>query len=74
MPGQVPETHVGSVLSDLNSNRRGEIGDLESLPDGRKTVKALVPLERMIGYATHVRSITMGTASFQMSFSHFSLM
>lgn len=70
----MPESHVGPVLSDLNSNRRADIGDLEALPDGRRVVKALVPLERMIGYSTNVRSLTGGQASFHMTFSHFSLM
>ncbi len=68
---QVPEANVGAVLSDMNSNRRGEIGDLESLPDGRRVVKGQVPLESMVGYATDVRSLTGGQASFHMSFSRF---
>ncbi|KAJ1471381.1 hypothetical protein T484DRAFT_1844274 [Baffinella frigidus] len=63
--------HLGAVLSDLNSNRRAEIGELLILPDGRRSVLATVALETMVGYASDLRSSTKGAASFHMSFSHF---
>lgn len=66
-----PEAHIGAVLSDITSVRRGEIQGLTSLPDGRSLVKAQVALEHLVGYASDLRSATGGGASFHMAFSHF---
>eukprot|EP00802_Teleaulax_amphioxeia_P006261 Tamp_06265.p1 GENE.Tamp_06265~~Tamp_06265.p1 ORF type:complete len:839 (-),score=198.78 Tamp_06265:241-2724(-) len=66
-----PEAHVGAVLSDITSVRRGEIEGLTPLPDGRSLVKAQVALSQLVGYASDLRSATGGSASFHMAFSHF---
>ena len=66
-----PEAHIGAVLSDITSARRGEIEGLTALPDGRSLVKAQVPLQQLVGYASDLRSATGGAASFHMAFSHF---
>jgi elongation factor G len=65
------EEHLGTVLSDLNANRRGEIGELATLPDGRRVAHATVALATMVGYASALRSSTKGASSFHMAFSHF---
>ncbi len=65
----VPEDYVGVVAGDLNS-RRGKIMNSE-LRDGSQVIGAHVPLARMFGYATVLRSMTQGRAIFTMQFSHY---
>lgn len=59
-----PEDYVGDVISDLNA-RRGRIFSLEENRDS-KLVKGSVPLAETFGYATSLRSLTQGRASFSM--------
>ncbi len=64
-----PEDFMGTVVGDLNS-RRGQIqemGDRGNI----KTVRAMVPLAEMFGYATNVRSLTQGRASYSMEFGEY---
>src|SRR5438445_628923 len=64
----MPEEHLGDVMGDLAS-RRGHILGME----GRGTsqnVRAHVPLAEMFGYATELRSMTSGRATYSMEFSH----
>jgi elongation factor G len=64
-----PENYMGDVIGDLNS-RRGTIDLTE--PRGNVTViRALVPLSEMFGYATTVRSMSQGRASFSMEPAHY---
>jgi len=60
-----PESFMGDVLSDLNS-RRGQILGMEPGPGGTQVIRAEVPLAEMFGYATGLRSITQGRASYTM--------
>jgi elongation factor G len=64
-----PEQYAGDVIGDLNSRRAkiSEMGDRGHL----KFVKCTVPLSEMFGYATVVRSISQGRASFTMEPSHY---
>jgi len=65
----VPEEYMGAVIGDLNS-RRGKIGQLE--PRGTtQVVQSLVPLSEMFGYATDLRSLTQGRATYTMHFGSF---
>ncbi|MEW6141015.1 MAG: elongation factor G [Thermodesulfobacteriota bacterium] len=64
----IPGEFIGDVLGDLTA-RRGKILGLESRA-GIQTVGARVPLARMFGYATDLRSLTQGRGSFTMRFSH----
>lgn len=61
-----PEQYVGDVIGDLNS-RRGRIEGMELRGDTR-SVRALVPLSEMFGYATDLRSKTQGRANYTMQF------
>ena len=61
-----PEDYMGDVIGDLN-RRRGVILGMEDGPAG-KTVTAEVPLAEMFGYATDVRSMSQGRASYAMEF------
>jgi len=65
----VPESFTGEVIGDLNS--RG--GKIESLTQkaGSQIICATVPLSRMFGYSTSLRSSTQGRGTFSMQFSHF---
>jgi elongation factor G len=64
-----PKDHIGSVTSDLNA-RRGSIQD--QLDKGiNREIKAFVPLAKMFGYATQLRTISRGTATFSMTFDHY---
>jgi elongation factor G len=66
---EVPEDFLGNVMGDLIS-RRGQIeGQTAALGLAKVTVK--VPLERMFGYATDIRSNTQGRGIFSMEFSHY---
>jgi elongation factor G len=65
-----PHDYVGDVVGDLN-RRRGMIQGLDKGPAG-EIVKAEVPLAEMFGYATDVRSLTQGRASYTMEFSKYS--
>jgi len=64
-----PEEYMGDVIGDLN-RRRGQIQGMEDTPAG-KTVTAEVPLAEMFGYATTVRSMSQGRATFTMEFSKY---
>jgi elongation factor G len=64
-----PDDYVGDVMGDLNS-RRGRVQSMESRP-GSQSVRALVPLAEMFGYATDLRSRTQGRATFTMQFHHY---
>jgi elongation factor G len=64
-----PGEFLGDVLGDLTS-RRGKILGMESR-SGTQTVGVRVPLARMFGYATDLRSRTQGRATFTMQFSHY---
>ena len=60
-----PEEHMGDVMGDLNS-RRGRIMGMET-QDGSTHIVAEAPLEAMVGYATDLRSMTKGRASYSMA-------
>jgi elongation factor G len=61
-----PEDYAGDVMGDL-SRRRGKIQAMEER-SGAKVIKAHVPLSEMFGYATQVRSMSQGRASYTMQF------
>ena len=65
-----PEDFLGDVIADLNS-RRGQISGMEMGPGGTQTIRADVPLAQMFGYATTIRSLTQGRASYTMEPSHY---
>jgi len=62
----LPEAHVGDVISDINS-RRGRIENIDT-EAGRQTLTVLVPLAETFGYATDLRSLTQGRATYHMDF------
>ncbi|QXI46246.1 MULTISPECIES: elongation factor G [Pseudomonas] len=64
-----PEEYQGDILGDL-SRRRGMIQDGDETPAG-KVIRAEVPLGEMFGYATSMRSMTQGRASFSMEFTRY---
>ena len=66
---QTPEEYQGDVMGDLN-RRRGQIQGMET-KGNLCNIKAFVPLETMFGYATDVRSLSSGRASYSMEPSHF---
>ncbi len=65
----VPEDYMGDVIGDLNS-RRGRVQGMEARGGGQ-VISAQVPLAEMFGYATQLRSMTQGRATFTMIFSHY---
>ena len=64
-----PDDYMGDVNGDLN-RRRGVLQGLEEAPSG-KIVRAQVPLAEMFGYATTLRSMSQGRATYTMEFSHY---
>jgi elongation factor G len=64
-----PEEFMGDIMGDLNA-RRGQIQGME-LRANAQVIRALVPLGRMFGYATDVRSMSQGRATYSMEFSHY---
>ncbi|HIE51799.1 MAG TPA: elongation factor G [Armatimonadetes bacterium] len=60
-----PRDYLGEVIADLNS-RRGRIEQMTSTPGDTETLRAYVPLAEMFGYATSLRSLTQGRATYTM--------
>jgi elongation factor G len=65
----VPEDFMGDVIGDLNS-RRGKVLGMDTRP-AAQAIDAQVPLAQMFGYATDLRSMTQGRATYTMQFSHY---
>ncbi|ENO98962.1 MAG TPA: elongation factor G [Thauera phenylacetica] len=68
---ETPEDYMGNVMGDL-SGRRGIVQGMDDIPGGMKEIKAEVPLAEMFGYATQLRSLTQGRATYSMEFKHYS--
>jgi elongation factor G len=66
----VPEVYTGEVMGDLNA-RGAEIREVMSRAGGTQAIRAFVPLEKMFGYATDLRSLTQGRGTFTMEFDHY---
>ena len=66
----VPGEFLGNVVGDLKA-RGGELRGINQATDRLQEVRVLVPLRKMFGYATHLRSLTQGRASFWMKLAHF---
>ncbi|QUX97792.1 elongation factor G [Marinomonas sp. CT5] len=64
-----PEEYMGDVMGDLN-RRRGLVQGMDDSPSG-KIIRAEVPLGEMFGYATDVRSLSQGRASYAMEFEKY---
>jgi len=64
-----PEEFMGEVIGDLNS-RRGQVQGM-TLRGNARVIRALVPLGEMFGYATAVRSLSQGRASYSMEFEKY---
>ncbi|NLG85520.1 MAG: elongation factor G [Firmicutes bacterium] len=64
-----PEEYLGEILGDLNG-RRGRIEGLEARP-GTQVIRAMVPLAEMFGYATTIRSLSQGRATYDMHFGQY---
>jgi elongation factor G len=67
---ETPEEYMGNVMGDLSS-RRGIVQGMDDLPGGIKVVRAEVPLSEMFGYATQLRSLSQGRATYSMEFKHY---
>ncbi len=65
-----PEEYLGDVIGDINS-RRGRINNMEAI-QGANQIKAQVPLAEIFGYATALRGMSQGRASYSMEPSHYS--
>jgi elongation factor G len=65
-----PEEFMGDVIGNLNA-KRGHIEGIDEHGTSR-VVRALVPLAEMFGYATELRSMTQGRATYSMEFSRYS--
>ena len=68
---ETPEDYAGTVMGDLSS-RRGMVQGMDDMVGGGKAIKAEVPLSEMFGYATQLRSLTQGRATYTMEFKHYS--
>ena len=68
---ETPEDYAGTVMGDLSS-RRGMVQGMDDMMGGGKAIKAEVPLSEMFGYATTLRSLTQGRATYTMEFKHYS--
>jgi len=67
---ETPEDYAGNVMGDLSS-RRGMVQGMDELAGGGKIIKAEVPLSEMFGYATTLRSMSQGRATYTMEFKHY---
>ncbi|WP_026010792.1 MULTISPECIES: elongation factor G [unclassified Pseudoxanthomonas] len=64
-----PEDYLGDVMGDV-SRRRGVLQGQDDSPSG-KIINAMIPMSEMFGYATALRSMTQGRATFSMEFDHY---
>jgi len=64
-----PEDYIGDVMGDV-SRRRGILQGQDDSPSG-KIINAMIPLGEMFGYATQLRSMSQGRATFTMEFDHY---
>ena len=64
-----PQDFAGAIIGDLAS-RRARIGAMEHRADS-VVITAIAPLDEMIGYGTHIRSVTHGRANYSMNFVHY---
>ena len=67
---ETPEDYMGDIMGDLN-RRRGVVQGMEDLPGGTKQIRAEVPLAEMFGYATQMRSMSQGRATYSMEFQKY---
>ena len=67
---ETPEDYMGDIMGDLN-RRRGMVQGMDDLPGGTKAIKAEVPLAEMFGYATQMRSMSQGRATYSMEFAKY---
>ncbi|MBW2107940.1 MAG: elongation factor G [Deltaproteobacteria bacterium] len=65
----VPEGFMGEVINEINA-RGGKVDNLQPRA-GLRIIKATVPLSKMFGYSTALRSATQGRGTFSMHFSHY---
>ncbi len=65
----VPEEYMGDVMGDL-SGRRGKVASMDDRA-GAKVITCTVPLAEMFGYATELRSMTQGRATYTMHYAHY---
>ncbi|HMM06777.1 MAG TPA: elongation factor G [Clostridiales bacterium] len=65
----VPEDYMGEVIGDINS-RRGRLEGMDAAK-GMQTIRGVVPLSEMFGYATDLRSKTQGRGTYVMQFGHY---
>ena len=66
----VPQDRMGDIAGDL-SGKRGRVGGTESLPGGYVAISGQAPLSELTRYQTELKSVTGGTGSFTMGFSHY---
>lgn len=64
-----PEEYMGDVVGDIN-RRRGMVQGMDDTPSG-KVIRCEVPLAEMFGYATDLRSLTQGRATYTMQFEKY---
>jgi elongation factor G len=67
---ETPEEYMGDIMGDLN-RRRGVVQGMEDMIGGSKAIEAEVPLSEMFGYATTLRSMSQGRATFSMEFTKY---
>lgn len=67
-----PDDFVGNIVGDLNS-RRGKILSMNVKPGGGQIIQAEAPLATLFGYATDIRSLSQGRASFSMEFLEYAI-
>lgn len=67
---ETPEEYMGDIMGDLN-RRRGMVQGMDDIPGGNKQIRAEVPLAEMFGYATQLRSMSQGRATYSMEFEKY---
>lgn len=65
-----PDEYMGDIISDIN-RRRGKIDSMRRFRKGSQKLNGQVPLMEMFGYASSLRTISSGRASFSMEFMHY---
>ena len=66
----IPEDYVGDIMGDI-SKRRGKVLGMESLYNGKQTLKAIAPMAETFKYINDLKSMTQGKGKFEMVFLNY---
>ncbi|KAL9653026.1 hypothetical protein ABK040_015541 [Willaertia magna] len=71
---ETERNYIGPIMSDLTGSKRANIKGMQTRQDGFTIIGAEVPLSEMIGYSSHLRSMTSGQCHYHMDFARYEIL